>query len=201
MANRIAILLAFTSLCCSDTTSSTDLSQANQDTHDTAPESDSTNQSSEYQLMDNNLWQAVDPSEDPFWPQDSTEVVVCPPDAYLSEDTGDGIWFSVTTRDCNYLTVTQPILADLPAGATVQVRVWHFTITSGPGSYHHLIAGGDPVKTVWDVTLEVPTDSGGLLPYEPFESTVSIEKGEPLFWHLSNHGSNSWHLIELKATY
>lgn len=162
---------------------------------------DSPNKKSDYALMNNSLWQPVDPADDPFWPVDDTLVVRCPPESYSAEDNGDGLWFSVSTQECNYLTMTQPLLVDLPEGATVQVQVWHFPIISSSGTYHHLVAGGDPVKTIWEVTLELPALSAGFLPYEPITSTVSISQGEPLYWHLSNHGNNSWHLIELKATY
>jgi hypothetical protein len=143
----------------------------------------------------------VDSAADPFWPTDGSTPNLCPPDAYLAEDSGDGMWFSLETSNCNYMTVSQPLLADVTEDAVIQVRVWHFKITGSVGKFYHRIAAGDPPQILWEVEKAVPTESGGLLPFEPVSPKIAVSAGEAVYWHVSNHGQNSWHLIELSATY
>lgn len=150
-------------------------------------------------LVDNLLWEVVAQADDPFYPVDDSEVVPCMPSAYGSEVEGDDVWFSVTTVDCNYLTVWQPLLVDVPADAQLRVRLWHFTFTAAEGTYTHAIAVGDPPDTYWEAELPLPVTESGLLPYDLVPVSRSLSAGEPVYWHLRNHGQNSWHLIEVSV--
>jgi hypothetical protein len=150
-------------------------------------------------MIDNALWEAVPEAEDPFYPADDDDIVPCPASEYGPELQGDEVWFSVETIACNYLTVRQPLLVDVSADSLLRVRLWHFTITQSEGTYTHAIAVGDPPATVWDTELPLPVTDSGLLPFELVPFPRALEAGEPVYWHLSNHGQNSWHLIEVSA--
>ena len=150
-------------------------------------------------LIDNTLWEVVPEADDPFYPEDDSDVVPCTPSVYGSEVQGDDVWFSVKTVDCNYLTVWQPLLVDVPADAQLRVRLWHFKFTQTEGTYTHAIAVGDPPDTYWEAELPLPITESGLLPYDLVPISRSLSAGEPVYWHLNNHGLNSWHLIEFSA--
>ncbi|MDP6943055.1 MAG: hypothetical protein QF464_02805 [Myxococcota bacterium] len=150
-------------------------------------------------LVDHTLWAVVPQQEDPFYPEDDTEVEPCPASQYGPEVQGDDVWFSVETVNCNYLTVQQPLLVDVPSGAQLRVRVWHFEFTYAEGTYVHAIAVGEPPDTLWETEAPLPLTSGGLLPFELVPITRPLTAGEPVYWHLRNHGLNSWHLIEVSA--
>lgn len=150
-------------------------------------------------LVDNLLWEVVLPADDPFYPADDSEVVLCPESEYGSEVEGSDAWFSVKTVACNYLTVRQPLLVDVPADAQLRVRLWHFKFTLTEGTFTHAIAVGSPPDTFWEAELPLPITESGLLPYELVPISRSLSAGEPVYWHLNNHGLNSWHLIEFSA--
>jgi len=151
-----------------------------------------------YPLMDNNLWEVVPEEEDPFFAS-ADAPQACPEENYGVEVLGGESWYSVKTVNCNYLTVKQTLLEDVPEGAYLQVRIWHFQITLGEGTYRHVLAAGDNADVVYEAEQAVPTEKGGLLPYERFQTPRAMQAGETLYWHLSNHGENSWHLIEFAA--
>ncbi len=166
------------------------------DDHDATVSADA---SAAVPMVDNTLWEAVAPADDPFYPTDDSEVVVCTDAQYESEVLDDDVWFSVETIDCNYLTVRQPLLMDVSADAQLRVRLWHFTITRSQGTYTHAIAVGSPPETLWEAEVPLPVTTSGLLPFDLVPIPRDLRAGEPVYWHLSNHGQKSWHLIEVSA--
>ena len=150
-------------------------------------------------MIDNTLWVVAPREDDPFYPEDDADVVPCPEAQYGAEVQGDEVWFSVETMRCNYLTVRQPLGVDVAEGAQLRVRLWHFRITMSEGTYTHVIAAGERPDTLWETELPVPTSSGGLLPFERVPVPRDLSAGEPIYWHLRNHGQNSWHLVEVSA--
>ena len=147
-------------------------------------------------LVDNTLWQPLPGEVDPFWNDTSGEVDVCPPAQWAAETEHDGVWFTVETTLCGYLTVGQPLLTQVKKGDTIRIRIWYFTITVGEGAARMRVAVGCEPETVWETSLEIPTESGGLI-METWTAPRDFSPGEPIFYNLNNHGSNSWGLIEL----
>lgn len=146
-------------------------------------------------LIDNARWEVVPPASDPFAvPAREEPPTRCEDDALLNEEH-DGLWFTVDTLQCDYATVSQPSVRALAAGETVQVRIWHFAITELAGEVHLAIGFGDDPAILWEERVPVPTGSGLL------HAQVVAERdwpaGTPVTWHLSNHGSNSWSMVEL----
>ena len=150
-------------------------------------------------LIDNTLWTLVPPDEDPWFAgRDQTAKSCEEPDVSV-EELPDGKWFDVITKNCNYMTATQPLAADIPAGATLHVRIWHFAITLTDGTYTIAFQVGTGGPALWTTTKVVPAESG--LIHDTWVTTESYKKGDLLYYHLGNHGDNSWGLIELSATY
>jgi len=145
-------------------------------------------------LVDNNLWVEVDFSNDPFWPEAQAPDNACPEEEYGVEEHPDGPWFEVYTEICAYITVEQPLLVDIPIGATVVVRIWHFSISEGDTAFHLVVGVGETPDIIWE--SEVPVPSGSGLLYDELVMETAYQAGAPVYFHLSNHGSNSWGFIE-----
>ena len=79
------------------------------------------------------------------------------------------------------------------------LRIWHFKMSSWEGTFHLAYQIGFDQAPEWEVDKEVPSESG--LIYEQWEASRDFKQGDDIYFHLSNHGENTWSLIELSATY
>ena len=151
-------------------------------------------------LIDNYLWQITTPEEDPFYAEAGDKPEQCEVEDLTVEDFPDGPWFDVNTRGCAYLTVHQASLGPIPAGSTIALRIWHFAITVAQGPFYLAVSVGEPPEIVWETTVDAPTLSGALL-HDKWAAEKDYPTGTPIYWHLSNHGDNTWSFIEFSATY
>ncbi|MEL6180357.1 MAG: hypothetical protein AAFS10_15470, partial [Myxococcota bacterium] len=93
-----------------------------------------------------------------------------------------------------YVTIRQPILRTLHAGDRLEGRIWHFDLTApGPGDAY--VAYSLDGEIVWESDVRIPSSSGLILP--AWEMTRTIPEGTSIYFHLNNHGSNSWSVIDL----
>lgn len=142
-------------------------------------------------LIDHNLWERATAEEDPF--ADRPDSVDCPDDATEVEDFGGELTLSVDTQNCDYVTVRQPALSDIQPNESIQVRLWHFELSAvEPAEAHVAIRIGDAV--VMDEHVPIPSDSE-LLSAEVLDLPSAIDT--PIWFHLHNHGINSYALIEI----
>jgi hypothetical protein len=145
-------------------------------------------------LVDPNVWQTVSASEDPF--DDRPATPNCPAGAYMSEILSGEEVFSVDTGACSYITVRQATLRDVAKGERLVARVWHFSLNAGESATAHVaLRLGD--STLLDETVPIPSQ-GGLLAIDQV-SDSAFPEGVPVYFHLHNHGDNSWSLVELSA--
>ena len=169
----------------------------------TGPENDTSNAQDvppqTRSLVDNALWTLVPLESDPWANSSDEDTDPCEELDVGVETLPDGIWFDIITKNCNYATVSQPLLIDVPAGAEMTVRIWHFAITTTSGTYTLAFQVGEQDNLLWSSTKDVPTDSG--LIYATFRTEKALSAGDTLYYHISNHGDNSWSLVELSATY
>ncbi len=135
-------------------------------------------------------WMQVAADADPF--SDRLAQVDCEGGAFGPEDFGGERAFSVDTADCNYITITQPAARSVCAGEQLKVRLWHFELTGPPGEGHIALAVNEGI--VWEQSVAIPSDSELLVPR--FE-VGDIIQGDPLHFHVHNHGANSYSLIEV----
>lgn len=143
-------------------------------------------------LVDPDAWTLVGANEDPF--EDRLSQIDCEAFAYGAEFFGGERAFSVDTGDCNYVTVTQPLLRGVCAGAQVKARLWHFELTGPPGEGH--VAMAIDGATVWEERVSIPSDS------ELLVSRIDageLAAGTPIHFHVHNHGSNSYSLLEVSV--
>jgi hypothetical protein len=145
-------------------------------------------------LVDWNAWELVSAAEDPF--DDRPPDPSCPSGSYLPEVLSGQDVFSVDTGACSYITVRQPALRDVARGESLVARVWHFALNAGdPATGHVSLRLAE--STLLDETVPIPSP-GGLLAIDQVADSPFAE-GTPVYFHLHNHGDNSWSLVELSA--
>lgn len=148
-----------------------------------------------FDLVDHQRWTLVSPEEDPFAPVD--ELAPCSPeDSHGLEQLGVEDSFFVRTTSCDYLTVRQSSLFDLRAGEKLVVRIWHDQMTAPEETTATVIVRVGSV-TALEETLAIPSGSGLL--YMSQAVDAPLPQGEPVFFHVRNHGQNEYNLIEVST--
>lgn len=145
-------------------------------------------------LVDSSAWQVMSAIDDPFG--DRPEDASCPEGAYMPEFLAEEPVFSVDTGGCTYLTAKQRSLRHVVAGERLVVRVWHFALHAGESAMAH-VAVRIGEKTLLDTSVPIPA-AGGLINIEE-AAPESIPEGAPVYFHLHNHGDNSWSFVELST--
>jgi hypothetical protein len=144
-------------------------------------------------LVDPERWTRTTEAGDPF--DDRLPAVICDETATHAEDLGGALVYSVDTSFCNYVTARQATLADVRAGDYVRVRAFHFRLFARePAEAHIAVRLGETL--LWEERVPIPDDESG-----PLGATVraaaDVPRGTDVFFHLHNHGDNSWALVEL----
>ncbi len=145
--------------------------------------------------MDPSLWTLTAEADDPF--SDRPASFTCADDAWGAELIGPEMSLHLDTEDCAYLTVQQPSLMEIREGDLLFLRLWHYELTSSDGGEGHaaLMTGAG---LLWEEYIPIPAESGMSAP--EWEADVNLPEGEIIWFHLHNHGSNSWNLIEVSDT-
>lgn len=145
-------------------------------------------------LIDHERWTPVASAEDPFEPAEGAEIFPCEERVMTVEQLGDRTSWSVITGTCNWATVSQPLPRELHEGDELRVEVFWFSQQDFPGAVATVgLATGDEIVlahpvpvpgpgSLLDVTIRVPRD---------------VPEGAPLCFHVGNHGTNSWNLLDV----
>ena len=145
-------------------------------------------------LIHNEAWVVVAQPADDFVVSTQVSDECVQGDGFLSELFGEDLVLSVDTAKCASLTVEQALLNDLPPHGFVTGRVWHFALSAeNPAMAWVAITIGETL--VWSEPIAIPSDSGLL--FIKWRAALGFTAGEPIRFHVQNHGSNSWHLIDL----
>jgi hypothetical protein len=137
-------------------------------------------------LVDAELWQVLDASQDPFSdhrPPDAS----CDPEGFFVE-TG---LVEVETGLCGYVSAAQPIRVGVRTTDLLQVLVYHSSLTSDEDAEGHVALMIDD-RLVWEQTVLIP--SGSDVHSADFVAGFDAELGTQAVFHLHNHGSNTWNL-------
>lgn len=145
-------------------------------------------------LIDPQAWTSVALDEDPF-AGDRSEGVVCDEEGIKIEDFGGETSLAVETRLCAFATVHQPTVADLGTCERILVRMWYFELLAPEPSEAHLALATD-AGTIWEKTLPIPGPSGLIYESVPVDA---LPAGSELYWHVDNHGTNSYNLLEISG--
>ncbi|MFT6397970.1 MAG: hypothetical protein ACJAYU_002725 [Bradymonadia bacterium] len=142
------------------------------------------------------LWRAVEIEQDPFYDRYEGDPVVCGAESTGFEVGLDGSWWGIETVRCGYLTLEQEALEPACPGDELVVRLWHFNLLDAGADFQVALAIEDDEPLARE-TIRVPT-SAELVEFR-VEVTEAIEAGVMLRFNLSNHGTNSWGLMDIVA--
>lgn len=137
-------------------------------------------------LVDPMGWAPVPEPEDPLAAHRPAEVV-CPLGGWLFEPQG----FEVNTLQCNYAMFGQPALAAVLEGRKVKATLYHFDLVAAEEATAHVaLLLGETV--LWETEVAIPG------PANAFDIEVvageTVPAGTPVYFHLHNHGQNTWTL-------
>lgn len=145
-------------------------------------------------LILSDAWTLLGDDADPFV-NERPEERICQPEGYHPEDLAGEAVFSIETGLCNYISVAQPLRADIRTGDVVTGRLWHFELNAPEDSEAVARFATLDGELLWEVVVPIPSDSALLLPQ--WTATRDLDAGTPIVFHLRNHGANSWSLIDL----
>jgi hypothetical protein len=136
---------------------------------------------------------AVD--EDPFFDENDPALTPCQEESDVRVETL-GIEPSVTveTTYCNHATVMQRLPVLLHEGTRVHTRIWYYSQSSFEGAVANVRLRFDDEDLI---TREVPIPSESALISEDAVMPREMPVGTPVFFHVGNHGDNSWNLLEV----
>jgi hypothetical protein len=145
-------------------------------------------------------WVATPTDEDPFMLSmelEPPEDMTCDPMAHKTEEVSPGVWsYSIETERCHWLTLQQSTALPIKAGDRLRMKVWHFELNAGAPANAHL-GLATPYETLLIAEEPIP-QPGGMVTLDAL-FTQDLPQGAPLYFHLDNHGANSWHLLEVIA--
>jgi hypothetical protein len=135
------------------------------------------------------------PALDPFSPLQLPEAF-CDPLAHRPEPVAGEPSYGVDTGGCSYLTVRQPSLVAIEPGDRIFLRVFHFALWAPEPAVAYLSVqvGENPV---WSTTIAIPSDSALVRPIATAD--FGAPAGSPVYFHVQNHGLNSYNLIEIRV--
>ncbi len=157
-------------------------------------------------LVDNGSWVLMPEETDPWSTGRDPAKVPCVQADLLVEEVGnDERWMSVNTQNCGYATLSQPLLEDVPDCSTLLVHIWYFKFLAPKETsvgYEIIVTVGDPLldggEPLLRVTGDTLPDESGLI-YEVVQTKRAYSAGEPVYYHVSNHGQNSWEFIQFRV--
>jgi hypothetical protein len=141
-------------------------------------------------LIDHSSWQVVSPEADPLASERPAEVSC----EGLAAWGQEGDHLEVNTAFCNYLMLEQPALVGAPAGAVLVGTASHFDLTApAPATARIVILIGG--RVVWEESVAIP----GPAAVYSIQRTLAepISGGEPIYFHVRNHGQNNFRLYDL----
>ena len=131
-------------------------------------------------------WTLAEPASDPFAPE-AIGRVRCTSAAFRPEAT----WLEVTTTTCNYATFVYVFTTQVPAGSLIRGELAWATLAAVEPALGTL-AFATQADLLW--SHEVPIPSLADLVAVEFELPEPLPAGSALYFHVRNHGYNSWQL-------
>lgn len=137
-------------------------------------------------IIDVSTWQPGNYTTDPLQDHQPEEI-----DCNLTSYRVEGSQFEVQTDFCNYAHVEFLATQFIPKGQQVEVLILHSGLWAPePATAHVALLIGDYV--FFDKSSDIPASPEFFYHKEaiPFD----IHQGDPIFFHIHNHGANDWKL-------
>ena len=142
-------------------------------------------------LVKPDAWQILPPDEDPYESL-RPDGVTCNP---LGITVEEGV-LEVQTDVCGFVTLWQPALANTRDRDLVSLLAYHSALFSDPPDEGEMaILFGEEV--IWSVVVDIPGEAD--VYQEDLETYPMIKAGDPILFHVHNHGANSWKLAYLRT--
>jgi hypothetical protein len=141
------------------------------------------------------VWTSAAVAEDPFVEFELEDGRVrCSPFAYRLEAN----WLEVTTTDCNYATLVYRFSREVLAGDVITGEIAWATLASLEPAIGTLAFATARGGVLWTHQVSIP----GLADIVTVEFTLgeSAPAGSALYFHVRNHGYNTWQLSPLTLT-
>jgi len=139
-------------------------------------------------------WALADPDSNPFADL-RPEGTECAAEAHGAEELA-GLWvYSIDTATCPWVTLRQPTALPAYPGDHIQASVWHFSLTAAAPAtalVGFALAEGALMTAEEAIPGEARLLTLGHVVVE------AIPTGTDLYFHLHNHGANSWHLVDVQ---
>lgn len=132
-------------------------------------------------------WDAASVAEDPFVEYESGRVR-CSPFAYRLEAT----WLEVATTSCNYATLVYRFLRDVSPGDVISGEIAWASLASIEPAVGTLAFATAGEGVLWTHEVDIP-GSADIVEVD-FELTQAAAAGSALYFHVRNHGYNTWQL-------
>lgn len=147
----------------------------------------SNSSTSEETLTNAEDWVIVEDDEDPFLEERGSETIVCSKADFRAE----GEVVEVDTSSCNFITLRQRIPVALDEGDELHMSLWWQRLASLEETTGHIAVLLDDEMVV-EERMPIPSeaDARDIV----FTLNHALPQGTPLYFHVHNHGSNSWSL-------
>lgn len=148
-------------------------------------------------LVERDRWEWVEDVAQDVFGSERPPGHVCDPVLGITQELLDTeLVLEIDTGLCDYATVQQLSLAAIAAGDVVEIRMWHWQLTTpAPAQAHLALAIAGTVE--WETLVPSPA-AAGLVEAE-LELTRDVPAGTELQLHVHNHGANSYDLVSLEV--
>jgi hypothetical protein len=143
-----------------------------------------------FQLTSAESWALASREEDPFIEYEPGRVR-CTAFAIRPESS----WLEVTTTDCNYASLAFTFTADAPPGSRVRGQIAWATLAALEPAVGTLAFATGPEAVLWSLDVAIPARAD-IVELE-FELAQGLPAGAVLYFHVRNHGYNTWQLSPL----
>lgn len=144
-------------------------------------------------LVELEAWTAVARSEDPFLDPRTPPADCATPGARVESAQN---WLELDTSVCGFITVAADARFAVAEGAKVRLDLSHFDLDAAtPTSAELRLRFGN--CSAWETSLEIPAPAQvhGL----EFDSECEVASGGQVWFHLHNHGQNTYQLRGLSV--
>lgn len=143
-------------------------------------------------IVEVQAWVAADRSLDPFAAETTDPDCLLP--GFHVDGPSERAVLEVDTDECSAVTVTQPLLHNLPAGYATDVSVAHLVLFA-PRPSEAVMAVAIGEQALWRARRPIPGPSGVVI--DAFVVPDDVPAGTSIFFHVRNHGANAYYLQQL----
>ena len=142
-------------------------------------------------LLPAGAWTLVPGDDHPF-ADTASAAEDCPSVAY-KEEAG---FFEVESDQCAFGVFTQPLATGIDAGETVEFVAWHLDLWA-PEPAEARVVMQIGAEVLWEQVFPVPGPED--IQVRSFTFTEDVPAGTPAWWHVANHGYNSWRVGDVET--